>query len=408
MGMAASQARLLSITARMHDVEYKSQNIMSQKVALATQKDDLYQEYDAALSATKIQVAFKGDNGSSTMVDATFESVCEYKPGRQKTYMMTDANTGKMIVSREMYEAYNNFKGASGGDKYGFALQMLGVSSEDMLTNDCTVLTLVGIHASGDDTKGLNDDIGYYGYNETSGEFIDSETGQKYTYVLMDQNETAVFNSHPEDDASRKTLNSLLKKLEDAKADGDRKEIRNTINKFRTELYAKYAEEIYAALKAHIEETPDSTSDLNEWDPTMLPELQYYAQIFEGIESCGGCIPVDEYNKDGDSGNEWFNNMVKSGRVILSEYNSTGTKKGTWSEVSVATSTNLQEVKDDTDLKKAEAKYQHELSVINKKETKFDQELNKLETERTALNKEMDSIKQVKDDNVERTFGIFS
>ena len=96
------------------------------------------------------------------------------------------------------------------------------------------------------------------------------------------------------------------------------------------------------------------------------------------------------------------------GITILSEYNDSGTKKGTWSEVSVATSLTLQEVSDDKDLKKAEAKYNHELNVIKRKETKFDQELNKLETERTALTKEMDSIKQVKDDNIERTFGIFS
>ena len=35
MGMAASQARLLSITARMTDVEYKSQQISNIKVRLA-------------------------------------------------------------------------------------------------------------------------------------------------------------------------------------------------------------------------------------------------------------------------------------------------------------------------------------------------------------------------------------
>lgn len=38
MGMAASQARLLTLTSRLHDVEYKAQNIESQKIALATQK----------------------------------------------------------------------------------------------------------------------------------------------------------------------------------------------------------------------------------------------------------------------------------------------------------------------------------------------------------------------------------
>ena len=89
------------------------------------------------------------------------------------------------------------------------------------------------------------------------------------------------------------------------------------------------------------------------------------------------------------------------------EYKTTGTQKG-WNEISVATSTNLQEVADETDLKKAEAEYEYELGKINDKDKSFDRDLNKLETERTALKTEMDSIKKVKDDNIERTFGIFS
>ena len=54
MGMAASQARLLTLTSRLHDVEYKAQNIESQKIALATQKDELYQNYCDALDAKKM------------------------------------------------------------------------------------------------------------------------------------------------------------------------------------------------------------------------------------------------------------------------------------------------------------------------------------------------------------------
>ena len=38
MGMAASQARLLTITSRLHDVEYNAQNIESQKIQLSEQE----------------------------------------------------------------------------------------------------------------------------------------------------------------------------------------------------------------------------------------------------------------------------------------------------------------------------------------------------------------------------------
>ena len=65
------------------------------------------------------------------------------------------------------------------------------------------------------------------------------------------------------------------------------------------------------------------------------------------------------------------------------------------------------EVQDDTGLKAAEAKYEHELDIIDRKETKMDNELAKLETERKAITTELDSLKSVKDDNIDRTFGIF-
>ena len=38
----------------------------------------------------------------------------------------------------------------------------------------------------------------------------------------------------------------------------------------------------------------------------------------------------------------------------------------------------------------------------------FASELSKLETERSAITTEMESISKVRDENVERTFGIFS
>ena len=57
MGMAASQARLLTITARMHDIEYQAQSIQNAKLALATESDQVYQEYvEAVLRKLKVLI----------------------------------------------------------------------------------------------------------------------------------------------------------------------------------------------------------------------------------------------------------------------------------------------------------------------------------------------------------------
>jgi len=126
------------------------------------------------------------------------------------------------------------------------------------------------------------------------------------------------------------------------------------------------------------------------------------------IHDCGGCKTIDPEYESGEEGNTWFNNMVEAGQVSIYEFN---TNKKEWSATSPATSTNnnyLQEVQDDKDLKKAEAEYEHELDIISRKDTKFDTELSKLETERKAITTEMDAITKVRDENIERTFKLFS
>ena len=48
------------------------------------------------------------------------------------------------------------------------------------------------------------------------------------------------------------------------------------------------------------------------------------------------------------------------------------------------------------------------MKQIDKKDQMFDMDLSKLETERTALTTEYESVKKVIEDNIDRTFGIFS
>ena len=373
MGMAASQARLLSITARMHDVELKAQNIMNQKIALSTQKDELYQDYCAALDAKKLQIAVTGTDGKLNYIDATFTNVCGFNSKTNGTYALTDANTGMLIVDDDVYEAYKNF---GGGDKYAFAFAVMGISEDDLSYGDssfsCTYC----------------------------GKFKDSKTDTWTGYVVMNNSEAAVYEKHMDDTSNK--LAGLMSKINSAAEKGDEEEVTKAIDAFRTALYDKYSGEIYGQIISDV-----SSGDSEEFDADLVAEFKHYVQLFEGIQAAGGCIPVSKYAENGDTGNDWFNNVINTGRAILNEYKSSGTNKG-WNEISPATSTNVQEVSDDTDLKKAEAKYEYELSIINKKDTRFDQDLNKLETERTALKTEMDSIKQVKDDNIERTFGIFS
>ncbi len=54
MGLSSSQARLLHLTGRMHQIEYKAQKLEAQKLQLANESSRVYEEYENALDSTKI------------------------------------------------------------------------------------------------------------------------------------------------------------------------------------------------------------------------------------------------------------------------------------------------------------------------------------------------------------------
>ena len=70
MGLAASQARLLSITARKADCEFQSMTLSHEKIALARNMERLSDEYQDALKQTKLVYDYYG-SGTSQM-DLTY------------------------------------------------------------------------------------------------------------------------------------------------------------------------------------------------------------------------------------------------------------------------------------------------------------------------------------------------
>ena len=393
MGMAASQATLLMLTARMHDVEYKAQNIENQKIALATQKDELYQDYCDALDAKKLQVAFNNGDGTRNFIDATFSTMCAYNPDRFKQYSLKDAKTGKVIVDDNTAKMYKDFN----TDKYAFAYAMLGMDGDFGWPVD---------NDSGRYTMGMEVGVGV-----SNVDYGDGQAANGSYNLFMTDVERKVFENHKNDDPLKKPWDLLQETCNSASASDSEKQ--EALDSFRDALYDNFGSEIYKYMRLNKNEVTNTDPDaanakFNDEYPEEFPkgEFNFYVNLFEQIQASGGCQLIDPQYESGSEGNEWLNNMVSSGRVLIDVYED---KKG-WTETSVATSTNanyLQEVQDEADLKKAEAKYEYELGIINQKDSKFDRDLSKLETERTAMKTEIDAVKQVRNDNEERTFGIF-
>lgn len=65
MGLAAGQARLLTITGRKSDCEYESMRLSHQKIALSRQLADLSNEYQNSLDQTKLIYDYYGTGDES-------------------------------------------------------------------------------------------------------------------------------------------------------------------------------------------------------------------------------------------------------------------------------------------------------------------------------------------------------
>ena len=377
MGMSASQARLLSLTARMTDNENSAQDITYSKIRLANQTQELNNEYLDALDATKLTVLTGFNNSEEVYTDISYGLMTGYNTvATGKQYVVTEAK-GRVLVTAQYAAAFE----AGNGDLNKF-LAELGYSqatidvSENSGASDTDkalakqkvheawdqYLTSVGLHY-GDDEHGL--EFGYTSFGN------DPYNGYP-TYTLIDLN------------TGEKSTKALV-------YEGSTQEQREFYD------YAVALTEAYYG-------TSDSINTLKTAaDSENAGYVKYLTNIFQKMLSAG-YYTEDEPNET-IKDNAWFEQQLRDGKLLL-EYYSTTEKK--FVSTSIDSDTAIQEVEDERELSLIEQEYNNKLDDLEAKDNQFDLELKKLDTEHNALQTEYDAVKSVIEKNVEKTFNIFS
>lgn len=380
--MAASQARLLMLTARIHDVEYEAQSIQNAKLQLATQEDEVYEKYQHALDATTLTYT-QYQNGVYTSVPATFNNLFSVNGANAtaENYALIDSR-GRLIVPDDVYEGYHEFIDSSYPQEANtFALYMLYGNGNGNIQGDDWDNFLSVADAKLD-------------------EKWDEDEHLKELY------RAAILSRRTERDNSRgdRTTSPPQGQLV-----VDRRSIANILDvgntpearEFMNYFFHKYGQQVF-----NNEQIPEDD----------IYQFNYYVRMFCGIQQHGGCISINDFNgPDGDdaaNNSEYITAMLQSGRWTIEKFgvdadgNIILKGASVSSESSIAYTTTSQI--DKAALAKAEAEYEHALKQINKKDKQFDLALNKLETERNALTKQYESVQKVIKDNIDRSFGIFS
>lgn len=106
MGMSASQVRLLSLTSRMHDLEFQAQAIHYTKLDLADDQNEAYDIYLESMDASKLQMSVVTANGQEFR-DVSYKNLVNQSEGIvQSMYAITNAK-GQIILPEKLYNVLN-------------------------------------------------------------------------------------------------------------------------------------------------------------------------------------------------------------------------------------------------------------------------------------------------------------
>lgn len=448
MGMAASQARLLSITARLTNNENSGQSISYSKQRLADQTQQITNEYNEALNTTKLTV-LTGFNGSdATYTDISYDTMTNKQmAANTKQYVVTDTK-GRILVTEDIANAYKQSAG-----NYNQFLAKLGYSQSDMTVQNVASLSAtdkqdaaqkiheawdkyfasVGIECSDDEHKGIYDDGTYrFKWNNVldtndKGEYLDKDG----KVITADEAKTKGYSSVGSGYASWAVLG------DDGKPTGEYNPINyeGTTDESR-ELY-DYAMAITEAFMRTDESlTADQKNNNQSFDPSSYQlaldagnkaDLNYYKNIFSKMQSSGyftytntpatakddpehykyvsvGTGTAGNVQKSPLKDNTVFEAALRDGSLRL-EYYSTTSKS--FKTTTISEDNCIQEVSDERAIARAESKYNQDMADLENQDKKLDLELKKLDTEHSALQTEYDSVKNVVDKNVESSFKTF-
>ncbi len=131
MGMAASQGRLLMMTARLSNNEFEQQCVAYSKQRLADDSLDANDRYLDAMNATKYQIITGYNGTNATFENVTYNQLTGFNHvAVGKQYIVSD-NQGRIVVSDKLAQA---FEGGNGD--YNKFLAKMGITQCDIDITD--------------------------------------------------------------------------------------------------------------------------------------------------------------------------------------------------------------------------------------------------------------------------------
>ena len=401
MGMAASQARFLGLTARKTNTEYEGQQINQQRTTLSNQSANYYNQLlgmtvpvpPSVADYTKTTYTFEDgslSNSISTMVaQKDGKYLISYTASWTNDFSVV--STASTIYTRKGEEGnYDYYVGAK-------KLRELGTLSDDVYSYDVT-------YEITDDAGKKHDATAKTKYDKEKDQYyISDDKGNRQ--IITPKTGTTPSKYYDGDDEYLKTLSleQIDKMLEEEE-------------KYKTQLTNKYGKSANGYMVRYVQNTSTGT-----WSPYFVNKDVLVAEntVFSDTGSSQSAIKTYTIGSAKETeeikGVEARLEQDSTGRIISVTLNPDD--PATKVTYAVTTNTVTDQAKYDDAMNQYEYdKYEYDQSiqninakieVIQSEDKNLELRLKQLDTEQDAIQTEMDAVQKVIEKNTESTFKTF-
>lgn len=457
MGISASQARLLTITARLTSNEYESQQISNAKMRLATQSEAASSEYIAALNSSQLQFMTYDAKGEATTTPLTANVLYQYSDLKNQYALVN--TSGQVLISNGDAE---NFKRASNLDEF---LESYGITKEfksNALAENFDKLSKTsdegGVADYYDSWEAAINELKSTGmYENENGEVL---TANDTDYYNEKQTAYADYTK-----AMEAYDSALIKYNAQLYSDADLEPFLNSLSEAKTNYanYATYDQYVKSKL-AFVSETDANGNTSSHFSELYKNAEKYYSVLADfqaEAENLGCKTTEDTYAYSDDAKAQWYTNLwyrlngssseksaqgnnetnyaildnklatstqwiqdaLTQGAISLERATYTNssnkendpdnpfnvTLKGiSWSSAIYSNCSDFTQADNDSAVAKAEAEYTRKTNEIDAKDTKYENKIKSLDTEHNTLQTEYEAVQTAMSKNIDRSFKTFN
>lgn len=461
MGLASSQARLLSITARLSSNEYESQQISNAKMRLATQSQEASEAYIAALNDTQFSFVSYDSTGESFNTALTVATLYEYADNKNQ-YILTNA-AGKVLLNNT---DLNNYKNSNNLDeflgKYGITKNFKTETLKDLWNSIFNKTGNTNYLKKYDNywAQAIENYKSVYSADTWKTEKLNAQENylkslSKYTALVTKKSEGEdilnedILLKQTTMETNRAAFTKLLsyesalesKIIAIAESNPSAPSgIEGLTYEQLYEGYTSYKNQI-AKYNDELEELGLSANSAYKYSDTS--KAQWYTNLWykvngpstdkSGLDNYASFIAKDGIREYADglipandakilNSTQWISNALSKGLVSIEKAEYSGDEMTlqdkanpfkfnlngiSWKGQIYSSIPDIVESDNDKAVAQAEAEYQRRTAEINAKDEKYQRKISLLDSEHNAIQTEYDSVKSAMNKNIDRSFKAF-